>query len=160
MDLDKTDRALVSALQGDASQRLEDLARLVGLAPSSVHDRLRRLERDEVIRRWTIDVDVSAFDLHVLAYIGVRSTTPCSELIPALESIQAIEECHSVAGANSLLLKVRVASTRALLDLVEKLRQTPGIEGTETSIVLQTQIDRPIALPSPPTPARARERSR
>jgi DNA-binding Lrp family transcriptional regulator len=131
VDLDKTDRTLVSALQRDANQRLEDLARLVGLAPSSVHDRLRRLARDGVIRRWTIDVDVTAFDLHVVAYVGVRSTRPCSELIPVLEEIAAIEECHSVAGANSLLLKIRVANTPALLELVERLRQIPGIEGTE-----------------------------
>jgi Lrp/AsnC family transcriptional regulator, leucine-responsive regulatory protein len=157
IDIDKTDHVLVDALQRDASQRLEDLARLVGLAPSSVHDRLRRLERDGVIRRWTVDADVSAFGLHVLAYVGIRSTRPCSELIQKLESVLAIEECHSVAGASSMLLKVRVANTAVLLDLVEHLRQIPGIEGTETSIVLKTQIDRPIALPSPGAPIRGRQ---
>jgi DNA-binding Lrp family transcriptional regulator len=125
-----------------------------------VHDRLRRLERDGVIRRWTIDADVSAFGLQVLAYVGVRSTKPCSDLIPMLGSVPAIEECHSVAGANSLLLKVRVANTAALLELVEHLRQIPGVEGTETSIVLKTQIDRPVTLPSPTPPARVRGRAR
>jgi DNA-binding Lrp family transcriptional regulator len=160
VELDKTDRVLVDAILRDASQRLEDLARLVGLAPSSVHDRLRRLERDGVIRRWTIDVDVTAFGLQVLAYVGVRSTLPCSDLIHALESVPSIEECHSVAGANSLLLKVRVASPPALLALVERLRQIPGIEGTETSIVLKTQIDRPVTLPVPTPPAPTRRRSR
>jgi Lrp/AsnC family transcriptional regulator, leucine-responsive regulatory protein len=160
LDLDNTDRVLLDAVLRDGRQRLEDLARLVGLAPSSVHDRLRRLERDGVIRRWTIDVDVTTFGLQVLAYVGVRSTRPCSELIQALEAVPAIEECHSVAGANSLLLKVRVASPPALLELVERLRQIPGIEGTETSIVLKTQIDRPTSiLPSPP-PASVRKRSR
>lgn len=156
MEIDGTDHALVGALQRDARQRLEDLARLVRLVPSSVHDRLRRLERDGVIRRWTIDADVGAFGLDVLAYVGVRSSKPCSELMRALESVPAIEECHSVAGPNSLLLKVRVASTAALLELVEQLRKIPGIEGTETSIVLKTQIDRPVALPSPRVPPRTR----
>ena len=146
-ELDKIDRVLVSALQHDARLRLEDLARLVKLVPSSVHDRLRRLERDGVIGRWTIDVDVSAFGLDVLAYVGVQSSKPCSKLIPFIEPIAAVEECHSVAGANGLMLKVRVPSTRALLELVEQLRQIPGIDGTETSIVLKTQFDRPIALP-------------
>jgi len=146
-ELDKIDRALVSALQNDARLRLEDLARLVKLVPSSVHDRLRRLEREGVIGRWTIDVDVSAFGLDVLAYIGVQSSKPCSKLMPYIEPIAAVEECHSVAGALGLMLKVRVPSTRALLDLVEELRQIPGVDNTETSIVLKTQFDRPIALP-------------
>jgi DNA-binding Lrp family transcriptional regulator len=157
MELDPTDLALVDALQRDASQRLEDLARLVQLAPSSVHDRLRRLERDGVIQRWTIDVDAAALGLPVLAFIGLRSTRPCSELLPALEAIPAIEEAHSVAGQLGLLLKVRVASTQALLELTERLRQIPGVEGTETTIVLRTQLDRPITFPQP-TPLARRAR--
>ncbi len=152
MELDQTDLTLVDAVQRDAAQRLEDLARLVHLAPSSVHERLRRLERDGVIQRWTVQLDATAVGLGVLAYVGVRSSKPCSELIRLLEPISAIEECHSVAGELSLMLKVRVATTQALLELVERLRQIPGVEGTQTTIVLKTQIDRPIALRAPDPP--------
>ena len=148
MDLDKKDFALLEALQQNASQRLEELARMVQLAPSSVHDRLRRLERDGVIRNWTIKLDAPALGLGVLAFVGIRATKPCSELLEALRAIPSIEECHSVAGELSLILKVRVASTPALLELSERLRQVPGIEQTETTIVLKTQIDRPIAIKS------------
>jgi len=160
MDLDRNDLLLVDALQHNANQRLEDLARVVQLAPSSIHERLRRLERDGIIRRWTIDVDAAALGLGVLAYVGIRASKPCAELVEALETIPAIEECHSVAGELSLLLKVRVAATSALLELAERLRQIPGIEGTETTIVLKTQVDRPIAFPTPlpPKPARGRTR--
>jgi DNA-binding Lrp family transcriptional regulator len=62
----------------------------------------------------------------------------------ALRAIPEIEECHSVAGEQSMIVKVRVASTSALLELSERLRQIPGVEQTETTIVLKTQIDRPI----------------
>lgn len=155
MTIDPTDQLLVDALQHDAAQRLEDLARKVQLVPSSVHERIRRLEREGVIRRWTIDLDAAALGLGVLAYIGIRASRPCSELLPALESIETIEECHSVAGELSMLLKVRVAGTAALLQLTDRLRQIPGIEGTETTIVLKTQIDRPISLPDPELPKRA-----
>lgn len=160
MALDQTDLTLVDALQHDANQRLEDLARLVQMAPSSVHERLRRLERDGIIRRWTVEIDAAALGLGVLAYVGIRSTKPCSALLGALGTIPEIEECHSVAGELSMLLKVRVASTPSLLELSERLRQIPGIEGTETTIVLKTQIDRPITLPRPVPPKRTRERSR
>lgn len=156
MDLDRTDFALVEALQRDAAQRLEDLGRRVGMAPSSVHERLRRLEAAGVIRRWTVECDATALGLPVLAFVGVRSTRPCSELLRELERIPAIEECHSVAGGLSMLLKVRVASPPALLSLAERLRQIPGIEGTETTIVLATQFDRPFQPPPPEPTRRAR----
>src|SRR5260370_41247346 len=151
MDLDKKDFALIEALQQNASQRLEDLARMVQLAPSSVHDRLRRLESRGIIRNWTIKLDAPALGLGVLAFVGIRATKPCSELLEAMRAIPCIEECHSVAGELSMILRVRVASTPALLELSERLREIPGIEQTETTIVLKTQIDWPVALQSPAT---------
>ncbi len=146
MDLDRKDFALLDALRLNASQRLEDLARLVKLAPSSVHERLRRLEGLGIIRKWTVDVDSSALGLGVVAFIGIRATRPCSEMLDALSRIPSIEEGHSVAGELSMILKVRVRDTEALLSLSEDLRQIPGIEQTETTIVLKTQIERPILL--------------
>ena len=106
MTLDRKDFALIQALQENASRRLEDLAKLVGLAPSSVHDRLRRLERLGIIQGWTIKLEASVLGLGVLAFIGISSSRPCSELIDALRHISAIEECHSIAGRLSLLLKL------------------------------------------------------
>jgi DNA-binding Lrp family transcriptional regulator len=146
MDLDRKDFVLLEALQQNASRRLEDLAGLVKLATSSVHERLRRLEREGIIRRWTVEVDTAALGLGVVAFIGIRATRPCSELLDSIKKIPSIEECHSVAGALSMILKVRVKDTAALLGLSEQLRQIPGIEQTETTIVLKTQIDRPVAL--------------
>lgn len=156
MELDRTDFALVERLQQDAALRLEELGRQVGLAPSSVHERLRKLQAAGVIRRWTVDCDPAALGLSVLAFVGVRSTQPCSTLLGALQAIPEIEECHSVAGALSMLLKVRVASTPDLLSLVERLRQIPGIEGTEATIVLATQFARPFRASPPAPPRRAR----
>jgi DNA-binding Lrp family transcriptional regulator len=146
MDLDRKDFALLEALQQNASQRLEDLARLVNLAPSSVHDRLRRLERGGVIKNWTVKLDAVSLGLGVMAFVGLQTSRPCSEVLEALRDTPAIEECHSVAGRLCIVLKVRSPDTAGLLALVERLRKIPGIENTETTIVLQTMFDRPIAL--------------
>jgi DNA-binding Lrp family transcriptional regulator len=154
MNLDRTDFVLIDALQRNAAQRLEDLAKLAHLAPSSVHERLRRLEEGGVIRRWTVECDAESLGLPVLAFVGVRATRPCSELRKGLEAIPEIEECHSVAGELSMLLKVRAASPSALLTLTEKLRQIPGVEGTDSTMVLATQFARPFHAPPPEPPAR------
>lgn len=146
--LDRIDAILVAALQEEGRLRLEDLARRVELAPSSVHDRLRRLQRDGVIRRWTIDVAPDALGLTVLAFVGVRSSQPCSELVGAFEQIREIEECQSVAGQLSMILKLRASSTEHLLGIIERLKQIPGVESTETTVVLKTLFERG---PRPPT---------
>jgi DNA-binding Lrp family transcriptional regulator len=161
MSLDPIDLTLIDAIQQNATQRLEDLGRLVHLAPSSVHDRLRRLERDGVIRRWTVDLDASQLGLGVLAYIGVSSSRNCSVLVEDLLAIPEIEEAHSVAGELCMMLKVRVPDTNALLGLIERLRQLDGVKATHTTVVLKTQIDRPITFQghSPSKRPRANGRS-
>jgi Lrp/AsnC family leucine-responsive transcriptional regulator len=146
MELDRKDFALIEALQQNASQRLEDLAKLVNLAPSSVHDRLRRLQREEVIQQWTVKVDSTKLGLGVLAFIGVKASKTCTFLSKDLASIPYIEECHSVAGELCILLQVRVPDTPALLELIDRLREIDGIEQTETTIVLKTHFDRPASL--------------
>src|ERR1700750_519065 len=122
MDLDRKDFALLDALRLNASQRLEDLARLVKLAPSSVHERLRRLDRLGIIRRWTVDVDTSALGLGVVAFIGIRATRPCSEMLDALRKIPSIEEGHSVAGELSSILKARGRGSAAARPLPQHPR--------------------------------------
>jgi len=144
---DGVDLAIVRALQMNAAQRLEDIARLVKLAPSSIHERLRGLEREGIIRNWTINVDAGKLGMAVTAFVGVSASKPCSKIVPALQGFSAIEECHSVAGEFSLLLKVRVANPTELLDLSERLRQVPGIEDTRTTIVLKTHVDQPAPIP-------------
>lgn len=150
--LDRIDSVLLAALQEEGRLRLEDLARRVELSPSSVHDRLRRLRRDGVIRRWTIEVAPEALGLTVLAFVGVRASRPCSELVETLARVREIEECHSVAGQLSFMLKLRASSTEHLLELIERLKQIPGVESTETTVVLKTYLERG------PQPATQQER--
>jgi Lrp/AsnC family leucine-responsive transcriptional regulator len=156
VDLDRKDILLLESLQEDASRRLEELAKMVHLAPSSVHDRLRRMQQNRVIRRWTVDVEPLALGLNVEAFIGIRASLPCAEIVKHLASIPAIETCQSVAGALSLLLKVRVGHPSNLMDLTEMLRSVPGIESTETTIVLKTHLDRPVQSPSSTVPLKAK----
>jgi Lrp/AsnC family transcriptional regulator, leucine-responsive regulatory protein len=140
--LDRVDQLLLAALQTEGRLRLEDLGRRVELAPSSVHDRLRRLLRDGVIRRWTIDIAPEALGLSVLAFVGVQASRPCAELVGPLEQIREIEEFHAVAGQLSFILRVRATNTEHLLQLIERLKQIPGIKGTETTVVLKTHLER------------------
>jgi DNA-binding Lrp family transcriptional regulator len=140
--LDQIDTILLATLQEQGRLRLEDLAQRVKLSPSTVHDRLRRLQRDGVIRNWTIALNPRALNLTVLAFVGVRASRPCSELVESLARIHEIEEAHSVDGPLSLMVKVRATSTEHLLHLIERLKRIPGVESTETTVALKTYVER------------------
>ncbi len=78
----------------------------------------------------------------MLAYVGVRASRPCAELVGTLEQIREVEEFHAVAGQLSFILKVRATNTEHLLQLDKRLKQIPGIKGTETTVVLKTHLER------------------
>lgn len=140
--IDDRDVALLELLQTNTRVRLEDLGREVGLAASSIHERLRRLDQEGVIRAWTVELEPHAFGLDTLALVGIRASAPCSELVDLLTPIAEIEGCYSVAGELSLVLKVRVGSSADLLALIEGLRDLPGIEGTVTTMILKAHFER------------------
>jgi len=140
--VDEQDRTLLRLLRRNARAPIAELAVAAGLAPSSVHERIRRLERRGVIRRWTVEVDAGALGVPVTAFVSVDAEAPTSELMPALREIECVEECHSVAGDPSFLLKVRVTDPDALLSLVDELHSLRGVTRTRTMVVLRTQFER------------------
>jgi Lrp/AsnC family transcriptional regulator, leucine-responsive regulatory protein len=139
------DRALLSALARDGRASYTDLAELVGLSVSAVHQRVRRLEQRGLITGYAAHVDAKAVGLPLTAFVSI---TPIDvgqpDDAPArLAHLSAIEACHSVAGVESYILKVRVASPDALELLLHEIRASANVS-TRTTVVLSTFYeDRP-----------------
>ena len=139
------DRALLSALARDGRASYTDLAELVGLSVSAVHQRVRRLEQRGLITGYAAHVDAKAVGLPLTAFVSI---TPIDvgqpDDAPArLAHLSAIEACHSVAGVESYILKVRVASPDALEALLHEIRASANVS-TRTTVVLSTFYeDRP-----------------
>jgi Lrp/AsnC family leucine-responsive transcriptional regulator len=139
------DRALLSALARDGRASYTDLAELVGLSVSAVHQRVRRLEQRGLITGYAAHIDAKAVGLPLTAFVSI---TPIDvgqpDDAPArLAHLAAIEACHSVAGVESYILKVRVASPDALEGLLHEIRASANVS-TRTTVVLSTFYeDRP-----------------
>jgi Lrp/AsnC family leucine-responsive transcriptional regulator len=139
------DRALLTALARDGRASFTDLAELVGLSVSAVHQRVRRLEQRGLITGYAARVDAKAVGLPLTAFVSI---TPIDvgqpDDAPArLAHLSAIEACHSVAGVESYILKVRVASPDALEALLHEIRVAANVS-TRTTVVLSTFYeDRP-----------------
>jgi Lrp/AsnC family leucine-responsive transcriptional regulator len=141
--MDATDLYIVHLLQANGRLSQEQIAREVKLSRPAVHERLKRLEEQEVIRGYKAIVDWSAIDLPMTAFIWVRTvgrncTAIASTMMTASDATALVEECHRVTGEWCLLLKVRAASSLALQDLLDRVRAIPSVQNTMTTVVLST----------------------
>lgn len=138
-ELDDIDRALTRALVTDGRATLAELAKSVGLSVSAVQSRVRKLETRGVIMGYRARIDPELVGNMLSAFVAITPLDPSQpDDAPArLEHIDAIESCHSVAGDESYVLLVRVASARALEDLLQQIRTAANVR-TRSTIILQT----------------------
>jgi Lrp/AsnC family leucine-responsive transcriptional regulator len=146
--VEDVDRAIVAALSADGRRSFTDLSRETGLSVSAVHQRVRRLEQRGVIRGYRAVTDAEELGLSLTAFVSITPIDPAApDDAPArLAHLNAIEACHSVAGDESYILKVRVRAPSALEILLQDIRAAANVS-TRTSVVLSTPFeDRPPAL--------------
>ncbi len=119
-----------------------ELARQAGLSVSAVHQRVRRLETDGVITGYVALCNPDVIGLPLTAFVSIK---PFDQAAPddvpdKLKDLEAIEACHSVAGEENYILKVRVASPRDLEDLLQQIRTLANVS-TRTTVVLSTPYE-------------------
>jgi Lrp/AsnC family leucine-responsive transcriptional regulator len=127
-----------------------DLGKRTGLSTSAAQQRVRRLEQRGVLRGYTAVVDPDAIGLPLTAFISIKPNDAAApdDAPEKLAGIAAIEACHSVAGDENYILKVRVATPGGLEALLGEIRSTVNVS-TRTTVVLSTPYEnRPPGLPS------------
>jgi Lrp/AsnC family transcriptional regulator, leucine-responsive regulatory protein len=137
--LDDIDRILVRELVADGRATLAELAASARLSVSAVQSRVRRLEARGVVSGYSARIDPEAVGHLLSAFVAITPLDPSQpdDAPASLEHIQEIESCHSVAGEESYILLVRVASPRALEDLLQRIRTTANVQ-TRSTIILST----------------------
>ncbi len=146
--LDDRDLAILAAVQDDARATFAEIGKRVGLAPSSVHDRVRKLEQAGVIRAYRAEIDPQAVGLFVTALVSVTPLDPTQpdDLPDRVLDFHEVEDCHSVAGDENYILKVRTRTTGDLEDFLRRLREKAGVR-TRTTVVLSVPFERRPILP-------------
>lgn len=157
--LDATDREIVRLLMGNGRLTHEEISRAVHLSRPAVHDRVKRLENAGVIRGYRAEVDWEALGLPVTAFVWLRVTGACppvGQAVMALSSDEAlVESCHRVVGEWCMLAQTRAASSHALQDLLDRIRDLPQMVNTMTVISLSPILsDSPVSTESCAVPAR------
>ena len=140
-ELDETDLKLLALLQKDGLQSMADLSKAIGIAPSTLNDRVKRLGRLGVIRGTHAQIDPDALGLGLLAFVfvGWSEGSVEADFLKRVAATDQVLECHHVTGGWNYLLKVRVSDTRALESFLGTvLKQVKGLQRTETLIVLSS----------------------
>lgn len=145
--ISEIDAKILNIIQQDARIANAEIARQVGLAPSAILERIKKLEERGVIRGYAAEIDAAQVDFGLTAFVAVRTKDCCADNDRALAAIEEVLEVHDVAGEDSYLLKVRAKNGEELAKLLrEKIRSIPNVTATKTTVVLQT-LKETTALP-------------
>lgn len=150
--LDSVDLQILERLQANSRTTQADIAKSIGLAPSGVLERIRKLEAKGVIQGYTACVDPRTLDLRMLAFVAVRSDEVASDdrIANELAATPEVLEVHHVAGDDCYLVKVRARDAEHLGQLLRtRIGRIAGVRSTRTTIVLDT-VKETSRLPIPP----------
>ncbi len=139
--LDETDLTILASLQPDARLQNTELARKVGMAPSAVLERVKKLEQKGIIKSYSTRIDPAALNLKLLAFIFIKSNNRPGDNTVAkqISKIPEVLEVHHIAGEDCFLVKVRTQDAQSLLQLMRnQFGKIPNITSTKTTIVLDT----------------------
>jgi len=139
--LDKTDLQILRLMQENARISNADLARELGMAPSGVLERVKKLEQKGVIQQYTAHINPIALQQKMLAFIFMKATDGpgCNDTAKQLAQIPEVQEVHHIAGEDCYLVKVRTYDSSTLMSLMRgKFSQIPNLLSTRTTIVLET----------------------
>lgn len=152
--IDDIDRSILNILLSNGRISNAVVAREVGMAPSAVLERVRKLEARGVIQGYETRINPAEVGMGLLAFIFVRAedSPGASETSAALAAIPEVLEVHHVAGEDCFLVKVRTRDTAALGDLLrDRFGAISTVRSTRTTIVLNT-LKESMQLPLPAGP--------
>ncbi len=146
---DAIDRKILEVLRSDGRATHAQLAKQTGLSAPAIGERIRKLEASGVIRGFQAVLDPEKVGLAICAFVHIspQPRKPAQDLVDGLLSLPEVEELHAVAGNYAYVAKVRVATPAALDAFLDRLFMLEGVERTETTMVLRTNVERPMFLP-------------
>lgn len=139
--MDGIDLKILSLLQKDACLQNTELAKKVGMAPSAVLERVKKLEQNGVIKNYVTRINPAALRLKLLAFIFIKSSEGPGDSATArlIAKIPEVLEVHHIAGEDCYLVKVRTEDPQSLINLMrDHFSKIPNIISTKTTIVLET----------------------
>jgi len=147
--LDGIDKKILKMLMENSRRPILEIAKTIGISGAAIHQRLRKLEKQNLIIGSSIKVNTKILGYTTMAFIGIflDRATNNKTVVNQLKEIKEILECHYTTGDWSVLAKLICKDNEDLMEILTKKIQTiQGVARTETYISLEQQINRQITL--------------
>jgi DNA-binding Lrp family transcriptional regulator len=143
MTTDLTDRMLIALLREDGRMAVADISRRVGLSRTTIQSRLERLQRQGVIRGYTVllsdDYDRALIRAHVSLLVAPKSLAAVEA---GLRRMHEIRQLYSVSGGVDMIAMCETATVAEMDRLIDRIGMVEGVQRTTSAILLSTRIQR------------------
>ena len=148
--LDDMDRKILSELQRDAGQSLDEIARKVGSSKTPVWNRVKKMREGGVIRQNTVLLDPEALGFEACFFVLIRTSEHDADwqarFLKALQDRPEVQEAQRLAGDIDYILKVRVRNARAYDAFYQALISEVKVHNV-TALLSMEEIKASVALP-------------
>lgn len=139
MKIDDKDRQLIALLRNDARTPVVELARQLQVSRATVQNRMKRLERDGVIRQYTLKLGADAARSKVRALMSIATDTKKEQdVIDALRGYPAVAALHHTTGRWDLIAELQTDSLAGFNHIVGQVRLIDGVTNTESNLLLDS----------------------
>ena len=149
MKIDGIDKIIIRSLVNDARTPILSIAREVGISGAAIHQRLRKLEKSQLIDGYKMVINPKSLGYTTTAFVGIflDSASLYSSAIKKLKSIPEVVESHYTTGNYAIFIKILCKNNEDLMHLLNKdIQSIKGVSRTETFISLDQQVDRQITI--------------
>jgi Lrp/AsnC family transcriptional regulator for asnA, asnC and gidA len=148
-EIDVVDRDILALLFKDASMTYAEIAKKILVSPGTVHGRIKKMKEEKLIKGTTILVDPKKLGYDITAFVGIilEKSSSYNDVIKILKRFPEVIEAHFVTGLYSMLAKIVCKNTDQLREILnDHIRPINGIQRTETLLVLEESIKRPVSI--------------
>ena len=137
--LDETDKKILAILQKNSRTPLREISKEVGLAETTVYERIKRLKERGVIKKFTVILEPTTLGFNILAIILLKCKAGMySSVAEELKKYPKIVEVYETTGNYDMFVKIRTTSSEELNDFLDRIGSIPGVDSTHTMVVLKT----------------------
>ncbi|MGN0211718.1 MAG: Lrp/AsnC family transcriptional regulator [Muribaculaceae bacterium] len=147
--IDNLDKKILEIIMRNARIPSKDVALECGVSRAAIHQRIQRMIDMEVITGSGYHVNPKVLGYATCTYIGVKLErgSMYRNVVPELEKIQEVVECHFTTGPYTMLIKLYARDNQHLMELLnDKIQHIPGVTATETLISLEMSLNREIPI--------------
>lgn len=147
-EIDNIDLKIISLLNQDAKTPYTEIAKKVFVSSGTVHVRMKKLEDLGVVKGATLNINYTKLGFDIAAFLGIylEKSSLYDSVIENLKDIPEVVSAYYTTGNYSIFAKIICRDTNHLRLVLDKIQKVEGIDRTETLIVLEESINRPIQL--------------